>query len=236
MNVTINIRIEADTPIHIGSGLGISGIIDRALTKDGESNVYIPGSTIKGRVKYNYTLLCPFLLGGVNCIQQNTYCKKEDLKKCCAICQIFGSKLHHGLFIFRDAALIEQGFQGLPYRNRLKTIKDFKHMQTLTRRGVKISRQRKVAEEKKLFSIETSSPYFIYETDISGIFYPVNELKSTIPPEVIALILSIRRLNKIGGNKSRGLGSVGITIKSVNIDNQIFDEKGIDNIFLKHLI
>ncbi|MBI5187363.1 MAG: hypothetical protein HZA01_16780 [Nitrospinae bacterium] len=202
-NVFLKIQITPRTPFHIGSGLGVSGIIDKAMLKDASGLPYIPGSTLKGRIKYHYTRLYPLFHSDPICIDYAACCAIPDVRSCCSVCRIFGSRAHRGGLVFKDALQTKPQFKGIPSR-RVEFMKTYPPFSPSIRMGVKISRRRRVAEEKKLFSMEVSSPQLPYETEIAGRLF----LKEK---EFNFFLMVLKRMDKIGGGKSRGLGAVEIT-------------------------
>jgi CRISPR-associated protein Csm3 len=211
--LAIKININAQMPLHIGTGLGKGGVIDKSIIKDYEGNVYIPGSSLKGKIRHYYTVLYRSFINSSLHYGQ-TYCTFDNIEDCCAICQIFGSKYHQGRFTFFDAMLKDEEFSGFSQPAKI-TDKNFQFFQVSVRQHNKISRKRKVAEEKHLFASEATMPGFQYKSVIDGILTVESNL-SPFPKEALLLIASLKMINKIGGGKSRGLGKIQVDIESIN--------------------
>ncbi|MBM3711840.1 MAG: hypothetical protein FJW56_00150 [Actinobacteria bacterium] len=209
----IKININSEMPLHIGTGLGKGGVIDKSIIKDYAGNVYIPGSSLKGKIRHYYTMLYRSFINNTLHNGQ-AYCTFDNIENCCAICQVFGSKYHQGRFTFSDAMLKEEELSGFFKPVRI-TDKDFQFILVLVRRHNKISRKRKVAEEKHLFTAEASMFGLQYKSVIDGIL-TVEPNLSPFPKEALLFIASLKMLNKIGGGKSRGLGKIQVDIESIN--------------------
>ncbi len=80
------------TPVSIFSGLGIAGLVDRTVVRDSKGVPYIPGSTVKGRLRFfaerllRTTTVPPEYR--IHELDQPT-CK--DIQTACTFCRIFGS-------------------------------------------------------------------------------------------------------------------------------------------------
>ena len=51
------VTIKTETPFNINSGLQDDGFIDQITVRDINGNPYIPGSTIKGKIRDNFAML-----------------------------------------------------------------------------------------------------------------------------------------------------------------------------------
>src|SRR3972149_306323 len=108
--VEIEFLIHLKSPLHIGTGVGLTGILDKTTIRDKRERdglVYIPGSSIKGRLRDHYEKLSMIFTYSItsSCYGQNNPCRKARIEDCCAICQIFGSPFHEGRFNFYDAEI-----------------------------------------------------------------------------------------------------------------------------------
>jgi len=196
-SIKIDLKIKSEMPLHIGTGIGKNGVIDKCIIKRGDGTIYIPGSSIKGRIKHYYKYLYSTFVGPL-AHDENEYCTNIDIKQCCATCQIFGSVFHQGRLIFSDSELEQPKFRGFDKRVINEFLNEF---QSTFRSNTKISRRRKVTEEKHLFTLEATMPGLTFSSTIEGYL-------SISDQELAVFLASIKMFDKIGGGKTKGLGRV----------------------------
>lgn len=215
-----NITIELKSNLHVGSGFGFAKIIDHTSIKDSEGLAFIPGSTIKGKLRS----LCrkiALTLEEENFkssdIQKNicdggrvsgkAICKVE-LEKACILCRLFGSVYQEGKLIFTDATLTDVNAKKILILSKFNRF-DIKE-QNETKPGVKVSRGRRTSDPKHLFMSENVSHYLTFK----GKIYTKQPLNSD---EKALLKYGLKLLSHIGGQKSRGLGRLK-SIKCPELD------------------
>ena len=219
-HIRINLTLNSEMPLHIGTGLGVIGVVDKGVNRDQDGNVFIPGSSIKGRLRYHFIQLYDSFIGSI-AHNGSKFCLNDMIQDCCPVCQIFGSRFHQGRFIFANATSEYPEIKSIEI-NRSHEI--FRKFQTIVRRHNKISRRRKTAEEKHLFALEAAVPKLAYSTSIDGTL-TLSPGESSAPKEVALLLASIKMLEKLGGGKSRGLGRVKAEIEAtVNGTSHNFSE------------
>jgi len=205
-HLRIELYISFYNEYFIGGGRG-SGIIDSFVIKDSENKPYIPASTIKGRIKYNFALL-------LNTFKNQLFCGFDNMdrgtknKNCqCIICKWFGREGNKpGILYFNDLKLNDksQSFQN-----------DYS-----IRSGILIDRYTKNAMDKALFTIETSGMGGAHKFagEIEG-YVDSEDFKNYIP----ILYTAIAMIETLGGSQSRGLGwlSHECSIKVFENNNEI---------------
>jgi CRISPR/Cas system CSM-associated protein Csm3 (group 7 of RAMP superfamily) len=195
------VRISFEAPFIMGSGHGRAGIFDHTTILDGRGRAYIPGSSLKGRLRHwCHRIICSLAQENVtDPLDFNTLCPAIGDRFCrgsvCAFCRLFGSPVHQGEYRFEDGALssgmdVVDGFTG---EERLYTIA----AQTEGRTRIAIDRQRAVARSGHLFSYEHGAPYLGFNARITG---PEDEQVRVL------LEYSCRCLTHLGGGASVGLG------------------------------
>ena len=190
------ITAKIDTALCIGdSGASESGV-DRATVKTSDDKLYIPASTLKGIWRH----ACEAIARGqekdvCDSPRAETMCRKDH----CIICQIFGSPtLESRIFI-----------------NDLMIDADLETQLTAIRSGVSINRNRRVAEDHRLYFTETSLPNagFEFSGDVT--------IGSKITDEQIDLLSAgLKYIHAIGSGKTRGLGWLSIEHKETTSDTQ----------------
>lgn len=223
--VEIDYHINVKSPFHIGTGIE-KGLIDRTILKDERGLLYIPGSVIKGNVRniaeeiarnYNLRVCSPHKHGSNDSLQ----CFGD---KPCIVCRIFGNHRRESGLFFEDAVLE-------PESNKL--FKDAKYLQTEERTRVKISRKLRIAQHGALFTSEYGIRSLVFKGKIEGYISDYTEIKvlgegdeSGLPIsyEIVLLLIALRSLERIGGDRSAGIGWVDIDIDP---DHEKFAEKFI---------
>ena len=194
------ITATVDTALCIGdSGTSEVGA-DRSTVKTSDGKIYIPGSTFKGIWRH----ACEAIAKGqgeevCQSPRPESMCAKEHAHEYCIICQIFGSpKLESRIFI-----------------NDLMIDTDIVEKLTEIRNGVTINRSRRVAEDQRLYFIETSLPNagFVFSGDVT--------IGSEIKDDQIKLLhAGLNYIHAIGTGKSRGLGWLKIEQADFSSDPQ----------------
>lgn len=212
-SIEINFEITTESAFFIGSGLGITGLVDKSCIKDSEGFIYFPGSSIKGKVRYYCKQLTqlPYFRTTIPICETLTnpeICKSDNP---CLICRLFGSIYTEGSLHFHDAILKEEFKVILERRNPL----DIKY-QTSLRTNNKINRYTKTAEAGHLFTTEVGERGFVFNCRIEGEVGGV--VVDKVPIELALLLAGIRLINNLGGQKSRGLGNSNIIISAITID------------------
>ena len=210
MHIRVELEAHFATPFSIGTGALGGTTADKPLLKDAEGVPYLPGSALKGIVRHEAEKIMRSLWKEeAVCRSPNpaTMCpqNRPQEKRFCPICRIFGSPWLPSSLIFSD---LKPGD-----RQDRQIMKD-----TKLRFGVGISRNRKVAAEELLYTLEVA---------------PVAEavpLRGTIEGNIsdkewkrlLALVIvAVRAVEAIGGAKSRGLGWV--VLKAVEIEPVLSD-------------
>ena len=199
------ITAKIDTALCIGdSGTSESGV-DRATVKTSDDKLYIPASTLKGIWRH----ACEAIARGqekdvCDSPRAETMCRKDH----CIICQIFGSPtLESRIFI-----------------NDLMIDADLETQLTAIRSGVSINRNRRVAEDHRLYFTETSLPNagFEFSGDVT--------IGSKITDEQIDLLSAgLKYIHAIGSGKTRGLGWLSIEHKETTSDTQEVESIATDS-------
>jgi len=184
----IKYKLEFISHAHFGSGTA-RGLADNGVVRDALGNPYVPGSTIKGRLRY----YCEKILNE----RGENYCTPFTNNPCkrCKICSIFGfAGGIGGKAVFSDALLIDD-------------LREYGKFCFFTRDGIMISRGRGVTVEGHLFKTEMLLPGLVFTGEIEG---------NLTEDEKQLIREGLQAITHIGGNKSRGLGRCKFTIEEVN--------------------
>lgn len=213
----LEIELEVLSALCIGSTADVQGVgIDKATTRDADGKLIIPGSTLKGRLRWECERIARALDWDVcQSPQADNMCpyywhhRDAQEEEFCDVCQVFGSSARRSALWFGDAKLKDdERLKGTPVLQSGKSVNERRPFDAQIRPGVSISRARRAAFSERLFFTETSAPNarFRFQAVIEG------DLSSDRHRAL--LFAGVRSLSLVGGGRSRGLGWVhGITWK-----------------------
>ncbi|AKG20255.1 RAMP superfamily CRISPR-associated protein [Calothrix sp. 336/3] len=219
-------RITAiiDSALCVGAGGSSGSLADKPIVRNSEGNLLIPASQLKGRLRHECEKIarglgwsiCESPNAGRMVIRRND--APEDFQReeyeipgyndtyHCLISQIFGDPILPSRIIFDDLICTEEP-ENLP---------------EVLRPGVTINRRRKIAEEKKLYFLETSPAnaklQFTGEIHIQPSFTPERADCAK------ALIWSgFRHVHALGGSKSAGLGWLTWKLPEIQVSETVWE-------------
>ncbi|MEA5573540.1 RAMP superfamily CRISPR-associated protein [Calothrix sp. UHCC 0171] len=219
-------RITAiiDSALCVGAGGSSGSLADKPIVRNSEGNLLIPASQVKGRLRHECEKITRGLgwpisespNAGRMVIKRNNATPEltrdeyeipgyEDTYHC-LISQIFGDPILPSRVIFDDLICTEEP-ENLP---------------EVLRPGVTMNRRRKIAEEKKLYFLETSPANaklkFIGDIHIQPSLTPER------PDFAKALIWSgLRHIHALGGSKSAGLGWLTWELPAIQVDETVWE-------------
>lgn len=224
--IKINYHIELKSPLKIGTGIG-SSLLDNTVVKDAQGKVYIPGSSIKGKLRsqvYKFGDALGYQLH--NRSDEGTGCLANTTP--CLICSIFGSPHWEGKLYFGNAVLEKDVQAFVDYLNRINQRFQKKQQTTFgaqTRTNVAINRKFRIAQPDHLFTTECVDPQFLFKGVIQG-----NILNMADDCSELALLLaSLEQITHLGSGRGRGLGRCKITVEEVSVDCQVKDLSDLYN-------
>ncbi|MEM3366223.1 MAG: CRISPR-associated RAMP protein Csx7 [Candidatus Methanomethyliaceae archaeon] len=191
--------LEAVTPIHIGSGKAEVEIqqVDMPVLTDTEGRPYIPGSSLKGRVRAEAERIAR-KLGKYVCNPPDvkTMCGslKGDPEDFCICCRIFGTAGEISVASkvkFRDSFPLQ------------------KVDELLERTGIAIDRGKGTVSRGALYTIQAVPAGTKFSLEIVGENLSDEEL------ELLRAALKSVQDSSVGGSSTRGFGKVRIKIESV---------------------
>ncbi len=196
------------SPFIVASGFGLAGIIDSTTVKDNDKIVYIPASSIKGKIRSEFKKVMESLEMPVcNSIVADRLeiCKNDDVKDACAICRIFGSEFYDGCLIFEDAVMEDKTRELF---SRIVKNRPLPAFQSSIRSGIKLNRYLKTAKEGALFTFEGVNPSVTFRASFFGSCYITDEEYSLFKG-------TIETITHLGGNKAGGMGRCNIRLIEV---------------------
>lgn len=191
MSKVIGIRLTFDGPFNVGAGALGGTPADRPLTRDARGLPVVPASSFKGRLRHQVEQLAGLFYPGdrppCGSPQAEAMCQGDD--EPCPACRLFGSPWRPGKLTFSDLELVEPSFlveAGSPPAGSL-------------RYGVGLSRQRRVAEDKLLYTTEVVLPGT--PLTLAG------AIRGDLDEQELALLrAALDSLVAVGSAKTRGLG------------------------------
>ena len=220
--IRIDLSIRMRSKWHCGSGEG-GVLVDRLIRRDSRNWPFIPGSTLKGVIRENCEKLSR-TLGFPDPLDPHCDNLEENPALFCPLIQVkspidavFGNKYEEGGLIFRDARLDRDVYRGgASFQTRIR-----------------LCRGLGTAAEQQLFSSEYAIP-LNFKTTIDGYhrdlvcYEAENADDPEFPPYGYCLLIAgICAVERIGGDKSTGSGSVQFEIESVVYNQKSFYKEDI---------
>ena len=190
----LTLTIEFETASHHGNGLGLAGIVDRALLRDQDGMPYLAGSALKGKFRYVGLLI---LRAGPEAALYPRHAEHAcSSAEACILCRIFGSRGQPGAAIFNNA---------FPMDHEKRLIESLAGISSSTflsggseiRTSTAIDRARRTVLAEHLFSTEILPSFIRFRCDIGG---------ALTPEQVEFLTRCAKLLNCFGGGSARGAG------------------------------
>lgn len=211
-------RLTFDSPFHCGTGLP-KGLIDRAVARDGEKYLYVPGSTIKGILREH----CEVVARAHGLSVRDPHDENAAIKAFThgpdIVERIFGSRRREGCLFFDNATmpLDQREFFDGPKKQKAHLF-----MQTETRAQTAISRRTRTVKQGALYTSEFGVSDLCFDGKIHGILMGVaNELSDLPGPySLFLLIAGLRAAQRIGANRSVGIGRCRFSISELTVDDQ----------------
>ncbi|MBD2775413.1 RAMP superfamily CRISPR-associated protein [Iningainema tapete] len=224
---TIRITAVIDTALCVGAG-GASGVLaDKPIVRNSEGNLLIPASQFKGRLRHECEKIARALGWAIS---ESPSAEKMVIRRAnapikfrrseyelpgynetyhCLISQIFGDPVLPSRVIVEDLIYTENP-DNLP---------------EVLRPGVTINRRRRIAEEKKLYFLETSPVNAQLKFEGSILIQP--SLKPEQPDYAPALIWAgLQHIHALGGSKSAGLGWLHWELPKIEVDDKVWQFLG----------
>ncbi len=222
--IDLHYQLRFHSAFHFGTGLR-TGLIHRGIARSSDGFLYVPGSSVKGRLRNQATHLAHLLEVEVREPHDNTdvseFAPQGDITAL-----IFGSRFRPGTLFFDDAQLCDEDrkfFQPKQNDNRFMT------KQTETRTQVSISRLTSTARRGMLFSSEYGIPEMRFDGRIYGYLPGVPTVDDDTKTYSLVLLLSaLCSLDRLGGNTSMGAGSITCAITRLQVNGAKIVDKSIE--------
>lgn len=209
-NINLELKITFASPFMVGSGFGRAGFLDVSTMKDSSNIVYLPGTSIKGRLRSEFKKNMEVLVEGSLCNSfisgRTEICKTARIEDACVICRLFGSEFFEGSLIFEDAVVDVKTRNILSKIEKDRTLPVF---QSSIRTGTRINRYSKTVDEGALFTLETVNKAIVLHSRIYGSCHLNDD-------EYAYFKATIEIITHLGGNKARGMGKSSVNLEEMS--------------------
>jgi CRISPR/Cas system CSM-associated protein Csm3 (group 7 of RAMP superfamily) len=193
-------QLSFHTVSHIGTGRGFAGFLDGIVMRDHDDNVYVPGSSIKGKTRAAARRLAHSL--GIHRCPPEHPCGPAGAV--CTICAIFGSPQIAGRFYFENVQLPTL------YQDLLADVRKYdpiraRNLTTDRRTQVMLSRRRRSAHPDHLFTFELMQPDLPLSGRIEGHLSSLAD-DQMLPREALLLWGALESITHMGKSRARGWG------------------------------
>ena len=214
--INIDYHIKFETPFHFGTGLR-QNLLDRSVCRDANNHLYIPGSTLKGVLREKCEQIAHLV--GLRAVsphdEQEAIAGFRD--NIDIVDRIFGSRYKPGELYF-DNATMDKG--DLNFFDSSQTSKRYIHLQTEKRTQTSISRLLGTVREQALFQSEFGIKTLCFEGRIYGYLDGFRLLdKETWSYSLLLLVAGICANDRIGANKSTGIGKYDCKIRKLKFND-----------------
>lgn len=216
-------QLRFETPVHVGTGYGFASFLDSVVMRDRQGQVYLPGSSIKGKARAAARRLVHGLQVPTELCPAGTPCGRQKSEPC-AVCRLFGSPQFPGQLFFDNVHLPDD------YRRLLTELKEqdrllARQATTQRRTHVMLSRQRRASRPDHLYTNELVQADLPLGGHISG--QVVGGQGQAVPASENDLALlwgALRLVTHLGRARSRGLGRCTIHVVQMQINGSTCQE------------
>ncbi len=217
--ISIDYYIQFETPFHFGTGLR-RNLLDRSVSRDAHDHLYIPGSTLKGVLRER----CEQIARLVGLRAVSPHDEQEAVSDFCntidIVDRIFGSRYKPGELYFDNATMTKED-QDL-FDNSQKS-KRYIHLQTEERSQTSISRVLGTVREQALFQSEFGIKTLCFEGRIYGYLEGLHIDENEWSYSLLLLVAGICTNDRIGANKSTGMGKYDCKIQKMTINDKTIE-------------
>ena len=223
--ISLDYHIKFETPFHFGTGLR-QNLLDRSVSRDANNHLYIPGSTLKGVWRERCEQIAHlFNLRAVS---------PHDEQKAVAgfrdnidiIDRVFGSRYKPGELYFDNATMIKDHRDFFDSADSQQS-KGYSHLQTEERTQTSISRLLGTVREQALFQSEFGIKKLCFEGRIYGYLEGFHIEENEWSYSLLLLVAGICSNDRIGANKSTGMGKYDCDIQKIKVNDEIIEAEDL---------
>lgn len=250
----IHYRLHLFGDVHVGSGVGLPGVIDEYVVRAHENFAFLPGSEIKGVARDSCVTLLQRLdqwenicegqkdwhrmerlLGGVR-VEEFCAFKPQPL---CVLCALFGSPAGGGGWWFSPASYDEDDYKEIVKRADQKGSLRLAWRDQAVSAHASIDYETKRAAEDQLFNLEVIRPpnSWVGRIEPTPSFSALSSgsSQSSAPEEHMLgwLTMSLLFTRRIGGRRRRGWGRCRFEVSEEVYEDNKAALQALDALFLK---
>lgn len=214
IELTYEVRLK--TPVHVGAGYGFAGFLDSVVVRDSRGHIYLPGSTVKGKVRAAARRLARALpLGGQLCATGSPCGLARGAP--CPVCRLFGSPHFPGRLYF-DNVQLPDAYRKLLTEMHQQDRLVARQAMTLRRTHVMLSRRRRAARPNHLFTNElTRSDLPLSGRVVGEVIGRAGAAATELQDELALLWGAMRLVTHLGRARGRGQGHCAIAVTSLQV-------------------
>jgi CRISPR/Cas system CMR subunit Cmr4 (Cas7 group RAMP superfamily) len=225
--VILHYRLIFTTAFHFGTGLR-AGLVHRAMARDPDGLLYVPGSTFKGVLRDAATAVLA-LAGFEPHSPHNEPAALNDFARFPdPLASLFGTRVRPGPLAFDDAPLCREDreFFQPPQEPGSTAHQDrFLSEQLMMRTRVHIARRSGTARRGMLFSSEYGRAELRFDGRIAGQVSGVptyNDARKTY--SLVLLLAALLSVERLGGGRTAGAGRVTPAITELILNGESLDD------------
>ncbi len=205
VKVKIDYTLEFESAFHFGTGLP-NGLIDRAIARNHDGYLYVPGSTIKGVVRHRCEQIAALYDLEVNEPHTKASQRKEaNTQNPDIITRIFGSRFLPSTLFFDDAVLHPDDKKLFDSPSQAGK---YKARQVEERTQVSLSRRTRTAKQGYLFNSEYGIKSLRFVGQVYGFLNGESIMGEPQSYSLVLFLAGLKSLDRIGSNKSTGAGHI----------------------------
>jgi CRISPR/Cas system CSM-associated protein Csm3 (group 7 of RAMP superfamily) len=212
-SIDLTYTLTFESAFHCGSGLPRL-LLDRGVQRDAEGFLYVPASTVKGALRDR----CEQIARLFGLTARSPHDESKALDEYVSrdmLSRLFGSRLHPGQLFVDDLKMqhSERDFFGNSNNSM--------SLQTSERTQVSLSRRTGTARPQMLFSSEFGLTDLRFDGEICGYVsdLPLDDTPDSPTYALLLLLAGLASLDRLGGNKSTGVGRCSVQNIIMTINN-----------------
>jgi len=223
--IFLSYTLTFESAFHCGSGLS-NGLIDRSIVRAQDDYAYVPGSTIKGVVRESCEQIARLYALKVRDPHDEAAAVEAIADGPDIVERLFGSRCRESDLFFDNAAMDDewQRFFRSP-DDRPGNPPRYLHLQSAPRTQTRISRRTGTVEAKALYTSEFGMPALQFQGAIHGMIEGIPNDLSKLPGPfpLFLLVAGVYATQRIGANRSTGMGRCRFGIDSFKVGRNTID-------------
>ncbi len=217
--ICLTYQLKFESAFHCGTGFA-KGLTDRAVHRDKDDYLYVPGSTIKGVLRESCEQAARMLGIAVRDPHDEKAATDAFFGEPDIVERIFGSRYQESSIFFDNAKLspdLKQFFD-----------EKYRFMQTENRTQTRLSRKTGTVMDGALYTSEFGISQLRFDGEIHGWLEGTsNELPEDLPGSypLYLLIAGMSLTCRIGANRSTGMGRCRFDVQKLQVNENVENPK-----------